>query len=288
MPKTPRRSRTMSLREAASVVFALVALLPILLLVYLLSRHELMHSTEAQVGLLAAIGVSVLGFVVFRRMMDQISALAQGFIAPTEAKPETLRRVERASAVPGLGEVTEIGQIARAPSTRCSTTSAARPSAWRISSSSSARSTRWSSWPPASRSIQDLLGLVLQTHDARGPRHRRLDHAARPRAQGAARRPPPAGCPRGVPAGRGRGRRGHRRQGRGDGRGRPGRRHRDGSALRPAQRPPVRLRLLHLHADPGGRPRHRRHQPRQKRTAAPTRCACRPSAPPTSSSSTRS
>src|SRR6202035_221031 len=100
-----------SLREAASVVFALVALLPILLLVYLLSRHELMHSTEAQVGLLAAIGVSVLGFVVFRRMMDQISALAQGFIAPTEAKPETLRRVERASAVPGLGEVTEIGQV---------------------------------------------------------------------------------------------------------------------------------------------------------------------------------
>ncbi len=70
-----------------------------------------MHSTEAQVGLLAAIGVSILGFVVFRRMMDQISALAQGFIAPTEAKPETLRRVERASAVPGLGEVTEIGQV---------------------------------------------------------------------------------------------------------------------------------------------------------------------------------
>jgi len=101
----------MSLREAASVVFALVALLPILLLVYLLSRHELMHSTEAQVGLLAAIGVSILGFVVFRRMMDQISALARGFIAPTEAKPETLRRVERASAVPGLGEVTEIGQV---------------------------------------------------------------------------------------------------------------------------------------------------------------------------------
>src|SRR5882672_2207023 len=111
MPKIQRRPRTMSLREAASVVFALVALLPILLLVYLLSRHELMHSTEAQVGLLAAIGVSVLGFVVFRRMMDQISALAQGFIAPIEAKPETLRRVERASAVPGLGEVTEIGQV---------------------------------------------------------------------------------------------------------------------------------------------------------------------------------
>lgn len=105
------RPRTMSLREAASVVFALVALLPILVMVYLMSRHELLQSGEAQVGLAAAIGVSILGFLVFRRMMDQISALAQGFIAPTEAKAETLRRVERAAAVPGLGEVTEIGQV---------------------------------------------------------------------------------------------------------------------------------------------------------------------------------
>jgi signal transduction histidine kinase len=80
-------------------------------MVYLLSRHELMRSGEAQIGLAAAVAVSILGFLVFRRMMDQISALAQGFIAPTEAKAETLRRVERASAVPGLGEVTEIGQV---------------------------------------------------------------------------------------------------------------------------------------------------------------------------------
>ncbi len=111
MGKNPSRPRSMSLREAASVVFALVALLPILLMVYLMSRHELMRSGEAQIGLLAAVAVSVLGFLVFRRMMDQIAALAQGFIAPTEAKAETLRRVERAAAVPGLGEVTEIGQV---------------------------------------------------------------------------------------------------------------------------------------------------------------------------------
>ena len=111
MRKNPSRPRSMSLREAASVVFALVALLPILLMVYLMSRHELMRSGEAQIGLVAAVAVSILGFVVFRRMMDQIAALAQGFIAPTEAKAETLRRVERAAAVPGLGEVTEIGQV---------------------------------------------------------------------------------------------------------------------------------------------------------------------------------
>jgi signal transduction histidine kinase len=103
----------MSLREAASVVFALVALLPILLFVYLLSRHEMLHNTEAQLGLLAAIGVSILGFVVFRKMVDQIAQLAQGFLSPSEMKPEALRRADRVAtaAVPGLGEVTEIGQV---------------------------------------------------------------------------------------------------------------------------------------------------------------------------------
>jgi signal transduction histidine kinase len=103
----------MSLREAASVVFALVALLPILLFVYLLSRHELLHSTEAQLGLLAAVAVSILGFLVFRTMVDQIAQLAQGFLAPNEVKADTLRRADRVAttAVPGLGEVTEIGQV---------------------------------------------------------------------------------------------------------------------------------------------------------------------------------
>ena len=101
----------MSLREAASVVFALSALLPILLFVYLFSRHDLLRNTEAQIGLLAAVAVSILGFVVFHRMMAQISLLAQGFLAPADAKGETLRQVERTGTVPGLGEVTEIGQV---------------------------------------------------------------------------------------------------------------------------------------------------------------------------------
>src|SRR5258706_12438234 len=113
MGKNRRRSRTMSLREAASVVFALVALLPIMLFVYLLSRHELLHNTEAQLGLLAAVMVSILGFMVFRKMVDQIAQLAQGFLAPSDVKPDALRRRDRgpAAAGPGLREVTEIGQV---------------------------------------------------------------------------------------------------------------------------------------------------------------------------------
>lgn len=111
MKRSQRRPRGMSLREAASVVFALSALLPILLFVYLCSRHDLLRNPEAQIGLLAAVVVSVLGFIVFRRMMVQISILARGFLAPADARGETLRRVEQTGAVPGLGEVTEIGQV---------------------------------------------------------------------------------------------------------------------------------------------------------------------------------
>jgi signal transduction histidine kinase len=111
MKKSQRRRRSMSLREAASVVFALSALLPILLAVYLFSRHDLLRNTEAQIGLLAAVVVSILGFTVFRRMVAQISLLAQGFLGPADAKAETLRRAARTGAVPGLGEVTEIGQV---------------------------------------------------------------------------------------------------------------------------------------------------------------------------------
>jgi GAF domain-containing protein len=106
-----RRRGGMSLREAASVVFGLVAVLPILLLVYLLSRAELLHRTDVQVGLTLAVVVSVLGFLVFRRMVAQIARLAEGLQAPATKGPETLETDGQLARVPGLGQVTEIGQV---------------------------------------------------------------------------------------------------------------------------------------------------------------------------------
>ena len=67
----------MSLREAASVVFGLAAVLPILLFVYLLSSANLLHRTDVQIGLFSAVTVSALGFLVFRRMIGQIARLAE-------------------------------------------------------------------------------------------------------------------------------------------------------------------------------------------------------------------
>src|SRR5215468_2107268 len=107
--------RGMSLRRVASVVFALVAILPILLAVYLLTRADLLARTDTQIGLALAVAVAGVGFVVFRRTVDQVARLAQNLQAPAPrgaAAPPAAPVA--AEAVAGLGEVTEISQVAGA------------------------------------------------------------------------------------------------------------------------------------------------------------------------------
>jgi signal transduction histidine kinase len=101
----------MSLREAASVVFGLAAVLPILLFVYLLAHANLLQRTDVQIGLFSAVAVSVLGFVVFRRMVGQIARLAEGFQAAPRLSEPAAEGDAKLAAVPGLGQVTEISQV---------------------------------------------------------------------------------------------------------------------------------------------------------------------------------
>jgi signal transduction histidine kinase/CheY-like chemotaxis protein len=103
----------MSLREAAAVIFVLVALLPLLLFVAFLSVSELITRTEAQFAAFMALVIACLGFVVFRRLVDQIARLAISVQQPLE--PDQLpSAVATATRVPGLGQVAEIGQLAGA------------------------------------------------------------------------------------------------------------------------------------------------------------------------------
>lgn len=104
-----RLARAMSLRQATSVVFALVAIVPILLLVYLLSRAGWLDRLEAQIGLAGAVLVSALGFFVLRRMTDQIGRLAQGLRAPAAGADAGSPGEAVRGDVPGLGQVAEIG-----------------------------------------------------------------------------------------------------------------------------------------------------------------------------------
>src|SRR5881396_2256618 len=106
-------SRAMSLREAAAVIFVLVALLPLLLFVAFLSVSELITRTEAQFAAFMALVIACLGFVVFRRLVDQIARLAVNVRQPVAA--DQLSDAQQApTRVPGLGQVAEIGQLAGA------------------------------------------------------------------------------------------------------------------------------------------------------------------------------
>jgi len=107
-------TRSMSLREAAAVIFVLVALLPLLLFVAFLSVSDLITRTEAQFAAFMALVIACLGFVVFRRLVDQIARLAVNVRQPISADQEVPHAREAAARVPGLGQVAEIGQLADA------------------------------------------------------------------------------------------------------------------------------------------------------------------------------
>ena len=100
----------MNLRGAASTVFALTGILPLLLFAYAAWRLDVMSSTEVQVALLLAVGVALLGFVLFQRLTHRITgfarALGQAAVGAPAAPPTT-------AAVPGFGQVIEIGELAQ-------------------------------------------------------------------------------------------------------------------------------------------------------------------------------
>jgi two-component system NtrC family sensor kinase len=103
------------LRRAADAIFALISLLPLLLFVFFMWQFDRLHETTAQVGVLLAVIIALLGFVVFRQMVDRISdrifdlnRVVQGHVDSVPA------RTEQANIVPGLGAIAEIGDIANA------------------------------------------------------------------------------------------------------------------------------------------------------------------------------
>src|SRR5437667_458827 len=96
---------SVGLREAASVVYELTALLPLLLADLVLHRTGALWTFEAEIAVLLALTVAVLGFVVFRLMVDRVAGLASALAGPGEPGRPT------DPTIPGLGRVTEIGQI---------------------------------------------------------------------------------------------------------------------------------------------------------------------------------
>src|SRR5262245_64064944 len=104
-------SRAMSLREAAAVIFVLVALLPLLLFVSVISLSGLISKMETQFAAFMAVVIACLGFVVFRRLVDEIVRLAVCVQRPPAEGNPMLGLTDAPVQVPALGHVAEVGQL---------------------------------------------------------------------------------------------------------------------------------------------------------------------------------
>jgi len=65
--------RTYTLRNAASVVFSLTAVLPLLLFTYTLYALNKLHETQAQLGLGVALFFALIGLFIFSNLMARLS-----------------------------------------------------------------------------------------------------------------------------------------------------------------------------------------------------------------------
>ena len=101
MPTAPRPN---SLQQAASAVFAVTTVVPLLIFVWTLHRLGALSRLQSQLGLALALGIALLGYYIFRRLMGQMSELIRGLG----------RAVERGSRSSSDGRVASAAQD-RAP-----------------------------------------------------------------------------------------------------------------------------------------------------------------------------
>src|SRR5207245_1673886 len=75
MPTAPHPN---SLQQAASAVFAVTTVVPLLIFVWTLHRLGSLSRIQSQLGLGLALVIALLGYYIFRRLMGQMSELIRG------------------------------------------------------------------------------------------------------------------------------------------------------------------------------------------------------------------
>ena len=110
-----RSQRSVGLRRAAHTIFALISVLPLLLFLFFMWHFDRLKETTAQVGVLLAVLIALLGFVIFRQMVDRISSNISDLnrVVEGQATDQVVTpAAQSSSVVPGLGRIFEIGEIA--------------------------------------------------------------------------------------------------------------------------------------------------------------------------------
>ncbi|HEX2441125.1 MAG TPA: hypothetical protein VHT71_22630 [Methylomirabilota bacterium] len=77
-------AKARGLQQAASVIFALVAVVPLLIFAWTLHTLGAIRSTQAQLSLGLALAVSLLGFWMFRSLLTRMAEVVQALAAAVE------------------------------------------------------------------------------------------------------------------------------------------------------------------------------------------------------------
>jgi hypothetical protein len=77
-------AKARGLQQAASVIFALVAVVPLLIFAWTLNTLGAIRSTQAQLSLGLALAVSLLGFWMFRSLLTRMAEVVQALAAAVE------------------------------------------------------------------------------------------------------------------------------------------------------------------------------------------------------------
>src|SRR5256712_11219239 len=116
------QTRSNTLRQAASAVFALTAILPLLLFVWTVHSLGALSGLQAQVGLGLALAVALLGFWVFRRLMGRMSDLILALRRAAESASRSSARASveapRATVGPAPGAWARAAALPAAPASR--------------------------------------------------------------------------------------------------------------------------------------------------------------------------
>jgi hypothetical protein len=105
------KSRQQGLQQAASVIFALVAIVPLLIFAWTLHSLGVIRSTQAQLSLGLALGIALLGFWMFRSMLGRMAEVVQALAAAVEQANRARRPPAVAAAAPVAGRPADTESI---------------------------------------------------------------------------------------------------------------------------------------------------------------------------------
>ena len=112
--RAPRTGGTRSLQQAASIVFVLTAVLPLLIFVWVLHSLDVMGSFQAQVGIGVSLVIAILGLATLRGIMRRTSEALQALVRAT---PQTVSPLVESDPVIEPGSMSSRVPSSAAPET---------------------------------------------------------------------------------------------------------------------------------------------------------------------------